>query len=135
MNAARPIGQRIGQSHPALAGRQIRVCVVDQVTEGSRSAVASAGTSSATARDRSTGRAATSPGASPRRFAFGFGSADNALYTWSYKLEPGDDGTDVTESFQLAGELAMRAYWTLVGWARGRTNHKGMRTTLERISA
>jgi hypothetical protein len=29
----------------------------------------------------------------------------------------------------------LRAYWTLLGWARGRTNRNGMRTTLERIRA
>jgi hypothetical protein len=68
-----------------------------------------------------------------REFTYGVGSADNALNTWSYKLEPRDDGTDVTESFQLADKLPMRLYWTLFGWARGRTNRNGMRTTLERI--
>ena len=70
-----------------------------------------------------------------REFAFGVGSADNALNTWSYTLEPRDGGTDVTESFQLADKLPMRVYWTLLGWARGRTNRNGMRTTLERIKA
>jgi uncharacterized protein YndB with AHSA1/START domain len=70
-----------------------------------------------------------------REFAFGVGSADKALNTWSYKLEPRDDGTDVTESFQLADKLALRVYWTLLGWARGRTNRNGMRTTLERVKA
>ena len=29
----------------------------------------------------------------------------------------------------------MRIYWALLGWARGRTNRNGMRTTLERIKA
>jgi len=31
--------------------------------------------------------------------------------------------------------LAMRIYWTVAGWARGRTNRDGMRATLERIKA
>jgi hypothetical protein len=26
-------------------------------------------------------------------------------------------------------------YWTLLGWARGKTNRDGMRTTLERMKA
>jgi hypothetical protein len=29
----------------------------------------------------------------------------------------------------------LRLYWALFGWARGRTNRNGMRTTLERIKA
>jgi hypothetical protein len=29
----------------------------------------------------------------------------------------------------------MRAYWLLLGALRGRTNEKGMRTTLERMKA
>ena len=41
----------------------------------------------------------------------------------------------MTESFQLADTAPLRLYWTLLGWARGRTNREGMRTTLERIRA
>jgi hypothetical protein len=44
-------------------------------------------------------------------------------------------GTDVTESFELAETAMLRLYWALLGWARGRTNRNGMRTTLERIKA
>jgi hypothetical protein len=29
----------------------------------------------------------------------------------------------------------LRFYWLMLGWARGRTNREGMRTTLERIKA
>lgn len=29
----------------------------------------------------------------------------------------------------------MKIYWALLGWARGRTNRNGMRTTLERMKA
>ena len=50
-------------------------------------------------------------------------------------LEPSGDGTDVTESFELADRRCFRLYWALFGWARGRTNRNGMRTTLERIKA
>ena len=31
--------------------------------------------------------------------------------------------------------LGLRLYWALLGWARGKTNRNGMRTTLERIKA
>ena len=54
---------------------------------------------------------------------------------WRYRLEPAGDGTDVTESFELADQRWLRLYWALLGWARGRTNRNGMRTTLERIKA
>jgi uncharacterized protein YndB with AHSA1/START domain len=70
-----------------------------------------------------------------REFAFGVGSADKPINVWRYRLEPSGDGTDVTESFQLADVVAIRLYWALLGWARGKTNRNGMRTTLERIRA
>jgi hypothetical protein len=63
------------------------------------------------------------------------GPADKPLNVWRYRLEPAGDGTDVTESFQLADTAPLRLYWALLGWARGRTNRNGMRTTLERIKA
>lgn len=75
---------------------------------------------------------ASTPG---QEFAFGVGSADKPINVWRYRLEPAGDGTDVTESFQLADVAAIRLYWALLGWARGRTNRNGMRTTLERIRA
>jgi uncharacterized protein YndB with AHSA1/START domain len=70
-----------------------------------------------------------------REFAFGVGNGDTPLNVWGYRLEPAGDGTDVTESFALADKAALRLYWALLGWARGRTNRNGMRTTLERIKA
>jgi uncharacterized protein YndB with AHSA1/START domain len=70
-----------------------------------------------------------------REFAFGVGSSDRPLNVWRYRLEPSGDGTDVTESFELAPTLPLRVYWALLGWARGRTNRDGMCTTLERIKA
>ena len=42
---------------------------------------------------------ASEPG---REFAFGVGPADKPLNIWRYRLEPAGDGTDVTESFELA---------------------------------
>jgi hypothetical protein len=68
-----------------------------------------------------------------RAFEFGVGPTGKALNTWRYELAPANGGTDVTESFQLAPTAPLRLYWTLLGWARGRTNENGMRTTLERI--
>jgi hypothetical protein len=68
-------------------------------------------------------------------FAFGVGPAGKPLNTWSYRLESAVDGTNVTESFELTRTPALRLYWALLGWTRGRTNISGMRTTLERIKA
>jgi hypothetical protein len=51
------------------------------------------------------------------------------------QFEPSGDGTDVTESFELHNDWYLRLYWTLLGWARRRTNVDNMRTTLERIRA
>jgi uncharacterized protein YndB with AHSA1/START domain len=70
-----------------------------------------------------------------RTFAFGVGPGAKPVNVWRYGLEPQGDGTDVTESFQLARTLPIRLYWSLFGWARGRTNRNGMRTTLERVKA
>ena len=75
---------------------------------------------------------ASEPG---REFAFGVGASDKPLNIWRYRLEPAGDGTDVTESFELAKTPPLRLYWTLFGWSRGRTNRNGMRTTLERVKA
>lgn len=70
-----------------------------------------------------------------RDFFFGVSPKDKQLSEWGYHLEPAGDGTDVTESFTLAPEWWMKLYWTLLGWARGRTNREGMQQTLERIKA
>jgi uncharacterized protein YndB with AHSA1/START domain len=75
---------------------------------------------------------ASDPG---REFAFGVGNREKPVNTWRYRLEPSGDGTDVTESFQLADTAMVRLYWALLGSARGKTNRDGMRTTLERIKA
>jgi hypothetical protein len=71
-----------------------------------------------------------------REFAFAVGAAGRKpLNTWRYRLEPGRDGTDVTESFELADTPPLRLYWLLAGHWRMQTNLSGMRTTLERIKA
>src|SRR5258706_4390866 len=45
---------------------------------------------------------ASEPG---REFAFGVGNSEKPLNVWRYQLEPAGDGTDVTESFELADML------------------------------
>jgi len=69
-------------------------------------------------------------------FEFGVGKPDQALNTWRYEIAPGaDGGSDVTESFRLADTLPLKAYWAVLGWARGKTNRNGMRRTLEAMKA
>jgi len=70
-----------------------------------------------------------------REFGFAVMVGDRPVNTWRYRLAPAGGGTDVTESFELTGMLPLRVYWAVLGWARGRTNRDGMRTTLERIRA
>lgn len=70
-----------------------------------------------------------------RAFAFDVVMGDRVVNSWRYDIEPAGDGTDVTESFALDRNPATRLYWLLLGWARGRTNREGMRTTLNRIKA
>jgi uncharacterized protein YndB with AHSA1/START domain len=68
-------------------------------------------------------------------FEFSVGSDDVTLNNWGYRLEPSGSGTKVTEYFRIQPNLAMRAYWTVFGPLRSRTNRHGMRTTLERMKA
>jgi uncharacterized protein YndB with AHSA1/START domain len=71
-----------------------------------------------------------------RAFGFTVGSSvEKGLNNWRYGLEASGTGTDVTESFRLKDVLPMKVYWALLGWARGKTNRDGMRTTLERMKA
>jgi uncharacterized protein YndB with AHSA1/START domain len=68
-------------------------------------------------------------------FEFAVGTDDVTMNNWGYRLEPSGSGTKVTEYFRLEPALPMRLYWALLGPLRGRTNEKGMRTTLERMKA
>jgi uncharacterized protein YndB with AHSA1/START domain len=68
-------------------------------------------------------------------FEFAVGPKGKAINTWGYTLEPKDGGTDVTEYFRLTPSLPIKVYWTLLGWARGKTNRNGMQTTLDRMKA
>lgn len=71
-----------------------------------------------------------------REFAFAVGApGGRTVNTWRYQLEPSAEGTNVTESFELADTPLLRLYWMIAGVARGRTNQDGMRVTLEKIRA
>ena len=73
-------------------------------------------------------------------FEFAVGTDAVTLNNWGYRLQPepnadGSPGTRVTEYFRLEPRLPMRLYWLVLGRLRGRTNERGMRTTLERMKA
>jgi uncharacterized protein YndB with AHSA1/START domain len=68
-------------------------------------------------------------------FEFAVGPNGRAINTWGYRLAPAGDGTEVTEYFRLTRSVPLRLYWTLLGWARGKTNRNGMQTTLDRMKA
>lgn len=70
-----------------------------------------------------------------REFAFDVGLPKRPMITWRYELEASGGGTDVMESFRLHDRFALRLYWRLLGWARSKTNQKGMQATLERMKA
>ncbi|WP_340539015.1 SRPBCC family protein [Nocardioides sp. GXZ039] len=72
-----------------------------------------------------------------RVFEFSVGTDKMTVNNWGYRLEPDADGsgTTITEYFRLEPSLPTRLYWLLLGRLRGRTNEKGMRTTLERMKA
>ncbi len=69
------------------------------------------------------------------QFEWSVGSDSVTANNWGYRLAPDGDGTLVTEYFRLEPNIMMRAYWLVLGHLRGRTNEKGMRTTLERMKA
>jgi hypothetical protein len=68
-------------------------------------------------------------------FEFAVGLDGNALTTWGYRLGAEGDGTRVTEYFRLSPKWYLRGYWIVLGRLRGRTNERGMRTTLEKMKA
>ena len=70
-----------------------------------------------------------------RQFEWAVGTDSVTANNWGYRLQPDGDGTLVTEYFRLEPNLPMRLYWLLLGPLRGRTNERGMRTTLERMKA
>jgi len=66
-------------------------------------------------------------------FEWAVGNDAVTANNWGYRLEPDGDGTLVTEYFRIEPNLPMRLYWLVLGPLRGRTNERGMRTTLERM--
>lgn len=68
-------------------------------------------------------------------FEFAVGMDDMPLNNWGYRLHAENGGTRVTEYFRLEPKLPLRLYWMVLGQLRGRTNERGMRTTLERMKA
>src|SRR5229473_5642810 len=72
-----------------------------------------------------------------RDFAFQVdgGRDGKPMNHWRYNFEPSGDGTDVTESFELATFPGSRIYTMIGGRARTRTNVRNMQATLERIKA
>lgn len=69
-------------------------------------------------------------------FAFDvMGPGDRTANSWRYDFAAAGGGTDVTESFRLPENIFTRAYWAVLGRARGRTNRRGMQETLERVKA
>jgi uncharacterized protein YndB with AHSA1/START domain len=68
-------------------------------------------------------------------FEFAVGTDDITLNNWGYRLEADGDGTKVTEYFRIEPSVPMRLYWMVLGPLRGRTNERGMRTTLARMKA
>ena len=66
-------------------------------------------------------------------FEFSVGTDAVTVNNWGYRLEPQGEGTLVTEYFRIEPNLPMRLYWLTLGVLRGRTNRRGMRTTLERM--
>jgi uncharacterized protein YndB with AHSA1/START domain len=68
-------------------------------------------------------------------FEFAVGTDDITVNNWGYRLQPENEGTRVTEYFRLEPRLPLRLYWLALGRLRGRTNERGMRTTLERMRA
>ena len=70
-----------------------------------------------------------------KAFEFAVGTDQVTLTSWGYLLERDGDATRVTEYFRIQRKLSMRVYWLLLGPLRGRTNERGMRTTLARMKA
>ncbi len=68
-------------------------------------------------------------------FEFAVGTATMPINHWGYRLRALDGGTEVTEFFRLEPSVGVRAYWALLGRRRGRTNERGMFTTLSRMKA
>jgi hypothetical protein len=70
-----------------------------------------------------------------RPFGLPVASRNTVKLSWTYVLDEVTDGTQVTESFQLADTVPMRLYWAVLGWIRGPRLERDMRRTLQAIKA
>jgi len=68
-------------------------------------------------------------------FEFAVMMRDTRVNTWRYEFRAVDGGTEVTESFHLIDNVAMKVFRVLGGFLRQRRNERDMRTTLERVKA
>ncbi len=68
-------------------------------------------------------------------FEFVVVNGGRRVNNWGYTFAAADGGTDATEYFRLEPSLPLKLYWTLLGWARGKTNRDGMTQTLNRLKA
>jgi uncharacterized protein YndB with AHSA1/START domain len=71
-----------------------------------------------------------------RELAWSTVEKDREMVRWSYRLEPVDGGTDITESFEVRWlPLMARLAEDVLMRDRDRRREEAMRTTLERIKA
>lgn len=69
-------------------------------------------------------------------FEFAVLMGNRPVNTWRYQFTPAPaGGTDVTESFRLAGRILPAIWYPLGGFLRQRRNERDMRRTLERVKA
>ncbi len=69
-------------------------------------------------------------------FEFAVMMRDKPVNTWRYEFAPTPGGgTDVTESFRLAGRILPAIWYPLGGFLRQRRNQRDMLRTLERVKA
>jgi hypothetical protein len=69
-------------------------------------------------------------------FEFAVVMRNRRVNTWRYEFAPGaDGGTDVTESFRLAGKVLPAIWYPLGGFLRERRNERDMLRTLEQVKA
>lgn len=58
-----------------------------------------------------------------------------SMVKWAYHFEPGGEGTDVTESFEMGDAPGIALYARFAEKSRTQTNLRNMRATLERIKS
>jgi hypothetical protein len=68
-------------------------------------------------------------------FEFAVVMRDRPVNTWRYEFVAADDGTDVTESFDLGDNVFTKVWRPLGGFLRERRNQRDMLRTLERVKA